>query len=312
MDKPFDERVRQQIERLQTQDFQAIEAEVTRKRTAWIRENCPNKPGKDPLSPRQAFELLFFEYMGVSREDLPIILETDQQITWLSKNPCPTLEACKALKLDTRLVCRAVYETPTPAFLSELDPQLKFIRNYEEIRPYADHCQESILRVDLEENKLLFSSLAILPFQPEDQDAVKHLILSGLGEHWGKIDPSKNPDLDDISSNYAGTTFLVARLQHSKCTRRGDRIVGTGALIPRPDGKAEVVRMSVAADMRRKRIGRLILDQLVQRARAAGFRQVILETTATWLEVIEFYLRYGFHITHYLDGDVYFALDLDR
>jgi GNAT superfamily N-acetyltransferase len=263
---------------------------VTRKRIAWIRQNCPNAPGKDPLSPRQAFELLFLEYMGLSSEDLPVILETDQQITWLSKNPCPTLEACKVLKLDTRLVCRAIFETPTQAFLSGLDPQLKFIRSYEEIRPYANHCQESILRAGFEEEPLL-SSLTILPFQPEDQAAVKHLILSGLGDHWGKIDPSMNPDLDDISSNYAGATFLVARWQHSRCTRRGDRIVGTGALIPRPDGKAEVVRMSVAVGMRRKGIGRLILDQLVQRARAAGYRQVILETTTTWLEVIEFYLQ---------------------
>ena len=70
--------------------------------------------------------------------------------------------------------------------------------------------------------------------------------------------------------------------------------------------------MSVAAGMRRKGIGRLILDQLVQRARAAGYRQVILETTAPWLEVIEFYLQYGFHTTHFREGDVYFALDLDR
>lgn len=312
MDQPFEERVRQQIERLQKQNFQAIEAEVTRKRIAWIRQNCPNEPGKDPLSPRQAFELLFLEYMGLSRENLPVILETDQQITWLSKkNECPTLEACKALKLDTWLVCRAIFETPTQAFLSELDPQLKFIRSYKEIRPYANHCQESILPVDFEEKPLL-SSLTILPFQSEDQAAVNHLILSGLGDHWGKIDPSKNPDLDDISSNYAGATFLVARLQHSKCTRRSDRIVGTGALIPRPDGKAEVVRMMVAAGMRRKGIGRLILDQLVQRARAACYRQVILETTATWLEVIEFYLQYGFHTTHFSEGDVYFALDLDR
>lgn len=303
MDKPFDERVRQQIERLQKQDFQAIEAEVTRKRTAWIRQNCPNEPGKNPLSPRQAFDLLFFEYMGLSREDLPVILETDQQITWLSKNKCPTLEACQALKLDTRLVCRAIFETPTQAFLSELNPQLKFIRSYEEIRPFANHCQESILRVGFKEEPLL-SSLTILPYQPQDQAAVKHLILSGLAEHWSKIDPSQNPDLDDISSNYAGATFLVARMHN--------RIVGTGALIPRPDGKAEVVRMSVAADMRRKGIGRFILDQLVQRARAAGYRQVILETTAIWLEVIEFYLRYGFHITHFREGDVYFALDLDR
>ena len=38
----------------------------------------------------------------------------------------------------------------------------------------------------------------ILPFQPENQAEVKNLILAGLAEHWGMIDPSKNPDLNDI------------------------------------------------------------------------------------------------------------------
>lgn len=68
--------------------------------------------------------------------------------------------------------------------------------------------------------------------------------------------------------------------------------------------------MSVAADMRRQGVGRLILGQLIEHAKAGPYRQVILETTATWLQVIEFYQRCGFRITHYRDGDAYFVLDL--
>jgi ribosomal protein S18 acetylase RimI-like enzyme len=147
------------------------------------------------------------------------------------------------------------------------------------------------------------ADITIAPFRPEDQAQVKSLILAGLGEHWGTIDPTKNPDLDDIRTTYASATFLVARRQ--------GRIVGTGALVPRSDGVAEIVRMSVAKDLRRRGVGRLILQQLIERAQAAGYRQVILETTATWREVIEFYQRCGFHITHYRDSDVYLALDLD-
>ena len=138
-------------------------------------------------------------------------------------------------------------------------------------------------------------------FQPADQSAVKELILAGLAEHWGTLDPSKNPDLEDIASSYAGAVFLVAR--HMDC------IIGTGALVPRPDGTAEVVRMSVAADWRRQGIGRMILQALVDHARQNGFHRIILETTETWQEVIAFYLRFGFRITHYQDGDVYFELD---
>jgi putative acetyltransferase len=139
-------------------------------------------------------------------------------------------------------------------------------------------------------------------FQPADQAAVKDLILAGLAEHWGRLDPSKNPDLDDIAASYAGAVFLVAR--------HLDRIIGTGALVPRPDGAGEVVRMSMAADWRHQGIGRMILQVLVDHARQNGFQRIILETTETWQEVIAFYLRFGFRITHYQDGDAYFEMEL--
>lgn len=144
--------------------------------------------------------------------------------------------------------------------------------------------------------------ITILPFKKSDQVAVKNLVLSGLVEHWGVLDPTKNPDLDDIALSYAHGVFLVAWLE--------GRIVGSGALLPRSPDSAEIVRMSVARELRRLGIGRQILDRLCAHARLSGYRQVILETTATWIEVIEFYQRYGFRITHTLDGDVYFALDL--
>jgi putative acetyltransferase len=127
-------------------------------------------------------------------------------------------------------------------------------------------------------------------------------VLAGLADHWGKLDPSKNPDLNDIGSTYAHATFLVAWLQ--------GKIVGTGALVPRSEEVVEIVRMSVARDVRRQGIGRLILQQLIVHAQAGGYRQVILETTSTWLEVVAFYERCGFRITHHRDGDTYFALDL--
>jgi len=146
------------------------------------------------------------------------------------------------------------------------------------------------------------TELTLHPFQPADQAEVKALILAGLVEHWGVLDPTKNPDLDNIAASYAGATFLVAR--------HAGRIIGAGALVPRADGTAEVVRMSVAADWRRQGLGCTILHALVEHARQAGFLRVVLETTDTWQEVIAFYLRFGFHITHYQDGDVYFELDL--
>ena len=146
--------------------------------------------------------------------------------------------------------------------------------------------------------------ITILPFQPEYQTEVKHLVLAGLVEHWGKLDSSKNPDLDDIGFAYANAFFLVAW--------QNDKIIGTGALVPKSNDIAEIVRMSVAANMRRNGVGRKILHKLFEYAKSNGYKRLVLETTETWHEVIEFYKQFGFQITHYLDGDVYFALDISK
>jgi len=142
----------------------------------------------------------------------------------------------------------------------------------------------------------------IVTFRPEDQDATRALVLAGLVEHWGYLDESKNPDLEDIGASYADGTFLVARLD--------GEIVGSGALLPHTKETAQIVRMSVARRLRRRGIGRRILRELCRRAYRAGYKSMVLETTETWTGVIAFYQRFGFRVTHRSGGNVYFALDL--
>ncbi|MDE2723620.1 MAG: hypothetical protein OXI59_09625 [Gemmatimonadota bacterium] len=76
--------------------------------------------------------------------------------------------------------------------------------------------------------------ISIKPFEGEDQESVQSLILAGLAEHWGKIDPTLNPDLNDIGAYYEDATFLVAWFD--------GRIIGSGALNPKSDQVAEIVR----------------------------------------------------------------------
>lgn len=116
------------------------------------------------------------------------------------------------------------------------------------------------------------------------------------------LDPARNPDLDDIEHTYADAVFLVA-------WQKG-RVIGTGALVPRAGDTGEIVRMSVAAEMRRQGIGRMILQKLCERARSKGYKRLVLETTETWADVIKFYKNFGFEATHHRDGDVYFSLEL--
>ena len=144
----FEERVQRTIEQLKHESFRAIATDITQKRMAWLDRTLPEKPGYDQFTPREAYEMLFFEHMKLERSELPVISESPDEIVWLSRNRCSLLEACIALGLDTRKMCRPVNEKATQAFLSRINPQLRFHRSYEEIRPYAAHCREKIVRTD--------------------------------------------------------------------------------------------------------------------------------------------------------------------
>lgn len=145
--------------------------------------------------------------------------------------------------------------------------------------------------------------VCIRPFRSGDQSAAKALILDGLRERWGTIDPARNPDLDDLAAAFAGGAFLVAE--------RGGRLIGTGGWTPVSGGEAEIRRMWVARDLRRSGIGGAILRRLVEDIRASGRRRIILETTSTWSDAVAFYRKHGFAGTHRRGGDTYFLRELD-
>ncbi len=140
----------------------------------------------------------------------------------------------------------------------------------------------------------------IRPFQPADQAATKQLILAGLADHWGTLDPTLNPDLNDIAHSYQGETFLLAV--------QGEEIIGCGALIKEEGmaGYGRIVRMSVKKENRRQGIGQLILHHLQLAAKQRQFHKIVLETTQSWTEVVAFYQANGFHIIGHHNGDTHF------
>jgi GNAT superfamily N-acetyltransferase len=142
----------------------------------------------------------------------------------------------------------------------------------------------------------------------EEAAAVRELVLAGLAEHWGDVDPALNTDLTDLAVAHPGSRTLVA-------LDPAGALVGTGTVVPRGDGTAELVRMSVAAGARGTGVGRALVDALVAVARTWGCGRVVLETTSAWEGTVAFYLACGFTVTHEDDGpfgrDTWFARDLE-
>ena len=121
-----------------------LEGCVSEKRTAWMRNNPEIIPSSgDPVL--DGFRLFYERYLGLSvPRDGEIVEATPQRIVSRWWNPCPTLEACRKLGLDTRDVCRRVYQQPVEAMLRRIDPRLRFRRNYAALRPHQAYCEEII------------------------------------------------------------------------------------------------------------------------------------------------------------------------
>ena len=139
-------------------------------------------------------------------------------------------------------------------------------------------------------------SIGVRDMRAGDAAVVRSLVLAGLAEHWGSVDPSLNPDLDDLAAAHPGSRTVVA-------VDPAGTIVGTGTVVPRGADSAEVVRMSVATSWRGAGVGRLVLDALIEVALSWGVQRLVLETTADWTDTVAFYERCGFRITHHEDGE---------
>ena len=135
--------------------------------------------------------------------------------------------------------------------------------------------------------------IEVRDFQLTDESAVRRLVLDGLADHWGAIDERLNPDLDDIAGASVDGVTVVACFD--------GEIVATGRAV-RAGGIVEISRMSVRGDHRGAGVGRLILDELVGRARQWGASRVVLETSSAWGATVAFYLACGGTITHVVEG----------
>jgi YbgC/YbaW family acyl-CoA thioester hydrolase len=82
-----------------------------------------------------------------------------------------------------------------------------------------------------------------------------------------------------------------AQALHAVAFNRLGMPLATGRLLPHAPGVARIGRMAVAQPMRGSRIGRQVLDALMQAAHARGDHEVLLHAQVS---AVPFYLRAGF------------------
>jgi len=143
----YDQDVRKEIKRLRThssKDLERFNSESTRKRTKWFKDNKGQFDFLTSNPVESAYQLLLHRF-GIGEEEAPIVERNNRKVVFHSQNFCPTLEACKILGLDTRIMCRAYNEQSTDALVKQINPNLRFDRNYSKLRPYSEFCEEMII-----------------------------------------------------------------------------------------------------------------------------------------------------------------------
>lgn len=140
----YNQAVRDAIERLRHADkakLQVLARELTERRLRWFAENrqLMEAENEEPLD--SAYRI-FLQKLGIPAAEAPVVYRDKRKMVFHSKNFCPTLEACKILNLDTGYVCRHLTELPTTELIRQIDPRLRFMRNYHKLRPSRDYCEE--------------------------------------------------------------------------------------------------------------------------------------------------------------------------
>ncbi len=139
--------VRNEINKLRKVTKKQLEKynkESKEKRLHWFMSEVKTKNDIADSKLEAAYKLLLKRF-EISEEQMPIVQKCSDKIVFHSKNFCPTLEACKILNLDTRYICKNYNEDATEFLIKQIDPRLKFTRNYNKLRPFTEYCEEMII-----------------------------------------------------------------------------------------------------------------------------------------------------------------------
>jgi ribosomal protein S18 acetylase RimI-like enzyme len=137
-------------------------------------------------------------------------------------------------------------------------------------------------------------SLSVEPARPADYPRIAELTV-GVYVDGGLATPAYAPELADVEGRSSRSELLVVR-------DRGGRVVGSVALVlegdfgnvTTSDAEAAFRMLVVDPDVQGRGVGRLLVTECLERARAAGKRRMVLSTDPLMTAAHRLYERLGF------------------
>lgn len=143
----------------------------------------------------------------------------------------------------------------------------------------------------------------IRPITPQDNPAVKQLVLTTLAEFGlhGEGYAGVDAELDDMYASYnnpLSAYYVIELNQH---------IVGVGGYAPllgtEPGTTAELRKMYLAPELRGQGMGEALIKLSLEGARNCGYEGMYLETVADMKAAQKLYLKHGFSYLEERMGD---------
>ncbi len=159
------------------------------------------------------------------------------------------------------------------------------------LEPLSEGQRAKLVAAMGEVERLLSASMVTIgvedPTTPDAQWCIAQYFAELNARFEAGFDPSLSISADAHELTPPAGALLIARLR--------EQPVGCGALKFHADAPAELKRMWVAPAVRGLGVGRRLLHELEQQAKATGARVIRLETNRTLSEAIELYRRNGYH-----------------
>ena len=169
------------------------------------------------------------------------------------------------------------------------------------LEPLSEGQRAKLVAAMVEVERLLSASMVTIgvedPTTPDAQWCIAQYFAELNARFEAGFDPSISISADAHELTSPAGALLIARLRQQP--------VGCGALKFHADAPAELKRMWVAPSARGLGVGRRLLHELEQQAKAMGARVIRLETNRALSEAIALYRRNGYHEVEAFNNEPY-------